>query len=108
MTAALDRAGATDDVIASVIVAGMKAKKVVTASYEGKITDAAQYPDAKLHLEAAALAAKLKGHMVDRQIRDVRSQAIIYVSGIDRSEPVIPGQPAGPVIDVKKEPDRAE
>jgi hypothetical protein len=103
MTAALDRAGATDELIARTIVAGMKSKKVVTASYEGKITDAAQYEDGKLRLEAAALAAKLKGHMVDRQIRDVRSQSIIYVSGIDRDLPVVPGSPGGPALDVKKE-----
>lgn len=103
MTAALDRAGATDDLIASVIVQGMRARKVVTASYEGKLTDAAAFEDGKLRLEAAALASKLKGHMVDRQIRDVRNQSIIYVSSIDRDLPIEPGSPAGPALDVGKD-----
>lgn len=98
MTAALERAGATDDMIAQVIVQGMQAEKVVTATHEGKITDAAKYPDAKIHLEAAALAAKLKGHLVDRQIRDVRQQSIIYLGGIDRTDPA--SQPGGPVHDI--------
>jgi hypothetical protein len=103
MTSALDRAGVTDDLIATTILAGMNSRKVVTASYEGKITDAAHYEDGKLRLEAAALASKLKGHMVDRQIRDVRNQSIIYIGGIDRTDPGIPGAPGGPALDVKED-----
>lgn len=102
MSAALDRAGVTDELIARTILDGLGARRVVTATHEGKITDAATFDDSKLRLEAAALAAKLKGHMVDRQIRDVRQQSIIYIGGIDRTDP---GSPAGPVVDVKPEPE---
>jgi hypothetical protein len=87
LTSHLDRAGATDKFIAQTIVDCMKAEKVVTATFEGQITDEKAFVDGRLRLEAATTAAKLKGHLIDRQVRDNRHQAIIYLSGINRDDP---------------------
>ena len=64
----LDRAGLCDDAIALKLAQLANATKPTYISHNGRITDERIDPDNPIRLSSVALAAKLRGLMVDRSV----------------------------------------
>ncbi len=60
---AMDAAGLTDEALAKKHFELLHAKKVVTASFEGRITDEKEYDDPQTQMAALKHANTLKGHV---------------------------------------------
>ena len=76
----------------------LDAKKVVTATFEGNITDEKEYDDGALQHAAVVTALKAGGFWVERSQMEInKRQTVLIIGGIDRT-PV----DGGKFIDIDK------
>ena len=81
----LNAQGLTDEALCEPLKNGMKAKKPIVATWEGKITDRINIEDHPTRLKAAELIGRMKGVFIDRH----------ELSGRDGGDIVLQVRPAG-------------
>lgn len=90
MAKALDRAGATDDKIAEVVVRNLDAQKVISANIISKYGDGMadahsttkdfiEVPDGPTQLKAAELAGKFRGDFIERSEVELKGAVTIRI-----------------------------